>query len=230
MTSNGRDGKPVPDLGSATDDEDEDETPAATGTSEQSLGEADSTVPDTVRELAVVCVDYVERALGITLDFSDETLPILDHYASVVRAEITGRPEVGSVLARAVGAYFGEVLRRKFGGFWRLPSDNVVDWLWCARTIFVAVNPVGCAYDALYGSDTHAGPSSRLRVLPEDRGAVDARLAAMPPVPEDEYFRFTTRIEAIEVAAITLRARMAETGYEGIEFDEDDYAAEERQF
>jgi hypothetical protein len=225
MTTRGSDGKPG-DVGSETDEE----TPASTGTSEQALGESESAVPETVQELAMVCVDYVERALGITLDFTEETLPILDHYATVVRSEVTARPEVGSVIARAAGAYFGEVLRGKFGGFWRLPSDNVVDWSWCARAFFLAVNPIGCAYDALHGADTHDGPSSRLRVLAEDRGAVDARLASIPPVPEDEYFRFTTRIEVIEVAAVTLRARMSETGYDGIEFDEGDYAAEERQF
>jgi hypothetical protein len=194
---------------------------------EPDLGVSDPP-PEAVAELAIACVDYVERALGVTLDFTDETLPVLDHYLITARGDLAARPEVARVLARTVGAYFGEVLRHEFGGFWRIPlAENVHDWQWCSRAVFLALNPIGVAFDALYGGDGHDGPGSRLRVLAEDRGLVDARLAAMPPVPEAEYYRLTTRIEVIEVATIALRARMAETGYDGIEFDEGDYAGEE---
>lgn len=234
MTTHGRNGK----SGERSAEIADETARATTGTSEQAV-ETDREVsgdaalepaPDVARELAVLCVDYVERALGIALDFSDETLPILDHYAGIARRESAHRPEVGSVVARSMGAYFGEVLRRKFGGFWRIPSENVIDWQWCARSVFLAVNPIGVAFDALHGGEAHDGPSSRLRVLPENRVVLETRLAAMPPVPEDEYYRFTTRLDVIEVAVISLRAHMAETGYEGIEFDEGDYAGEERQF
>ena len=50
------------------------------------------------------------------------------------------------------------------------------------------------------------------------------RLEVMPPVPEDEYFFFTTRFEVIEAVLETLRARLEETGYGGTEFSDDDYS------
>lgn len=158
------------------------------------------------------------------LDFSPETLSVLDHYAATVRGELRQRPELGPLVARAIGAYFGEVLRARFTGFWRVPSPNVHDWQLCSHVVFLWINPIGVGFDALYGNDEHEGPRSPLRTAPEDREFLQQRLEAMPPVPEDEYFLFTTRFEVIEACVEALRARLEESGYGGTEFTEEDYA------
>lgn len=177
-------------------------------------------------EATTACLDYVQRATGMMLDFTPETLGVLDHYATTVRKELAQRPELGPLVARALGAYFGEVLRARFPSFWRVPSQNVHDWQLCSSVALLWFNPVGVGFDALYGTDEHEGPRSNLRVAPEDRQALAERLEAMPPVSEDEYYLFTTRFEVIEASLEMLRARLEQTGYGGTEFTEEDYAVE----
>jgi hypothetical protein len=88
------------------------------------------------------------------------------------------------------------------------------------------VNPVGIAYDALYGSVEHDGPRSLPRASPEDRPYLERRLATLPPVPEEQYFLLTTRLEVLEVANEALHARLEEQGYGESELTEQDYATE----
>ena len=182
--------------------------------------------PEPVAELVTACLDYVRRALGFELDFTSDTLSVLDHYTATVRDQIETRPELAPLVARATGAYFGEVVRAFIPGFWRVPSTNVHDWEVCSRVCFLRWNPIGVGYDALYLEREHDGPRSVLKCAPEDREFLERRLAALPPVPVDQYHLFTTRFEAIEVAQEALRARLDEQGYEGLEFSEDDYARE----
>jgi hypothetical protein len=184
--------------------------------------------PEPVAELVTVCLEYVRRALGFELDFTSDTLPVLDHYVSTVRDARAERPELVPLVARATGAYFGEVVRAWIPGFWRLPSGNVHDWQLCSRVCFLHFNPIGVAYDALFGEAEHDGPRSMLRCAAEDREFLERRLAALPPVSADQYNLFTTRFEVVEVANEALRARLDEQGYEGTELSEEDYAQETR--
>ncbi len=158
------------------------------------------------------------------LDFRPETLSVLDHYAATVRKELAQRPELGPLVARAIGAYFGELLRAQFTGFWRVPSANVHDWQHCFRRVFLWINPIGVGYDALYGGEQHDGPRSHLRTAPEDRDFLQQRLEVIPPVPEDEYYLFTTRFDVIEACVEALALRLEQSGYAGSEFGEEDYA------
>jgi hypothetical protein len=181
--------------------------------------------PDPVPEYVTACLGYVQRALGFELDFTPETLPVLDHYVSTVRETLAERPEMGPLVALATGAYFGEVARTVVPGFWRIPSANVHDWQLCCRLAYLWVNPVGIAYDALYGTSEHGGPRSLVRCAPEDREFLERRLETLPPVPEDQYFLFTTRLEVLEVANEALHARLDEQGYGDTELGEQDYQA-----
>jgi len=187
-----------------------------------------TTAPEPIADLVRACLDYVKRALGTSLDFTPETLPLLDHYLREVRDELERKPELASLTAHAAGAYFGEVLRRQMRGFWRTPTESLHDFQVCSSVAFVSVNPFGAAYDALYGSTEHDGPRSMLRVAPEDHGYIAARLATVPEVPEDQYFLLTTRIEVIEIAVEALRARLEEEGYSEMEYTAQDYEAELR--
>ena len=63
----------------------------------------------------------MEAAVGVRLDFEPETLPVLDHYVATRRAELTDKPETMGLVARAVGAYFGEVVRRRLRPFGTSP-------------------------------------------------------------------------------------------------------------
>ena len=187
---------------------------------------AEAPAPEVIDDLARACQSYVREAIGVELDYTRDTLPLLDHYLSTIRADVRERGELRQLVAHAVGAYFGEVMKRTIGGFWRMPSANVHDWAVCARTVFMSVNPMAVAYDAVFGGEQHDGPRSDLRVALEYRASIAGRLSSLPPVPEDEFYLLSTRLEVIEVAADALRSLMSASGYDEQEFDESDYAAE----
>ena len=186
------------------------------------------TAPEAISDLVRACLAYVKRSLGTDLDFSPETLPLLDHYLIEVQGELEQKPELAELTAQAAGAYFGEVLRRQMRGFWRTPTENLHDYQVCSSVAFVSINPFGVAYDALYGGTEYQGPRSNLRVAPEDVGYVSARLATVPEVPEEQYYLLTTRLEAIEITVEALRARLDEEGYSEMEYTLEDYEAEQR--
>jgi len=189
--------------------------------------EESSEAPESVLELAQACEHYVARALGFQLDYSIETLPVLDQYVADVRTSLAERPDLMLLLSHAVGAYFGEVMCRTLGGFWRLPSANVVDWQVCLTPVFVWLNPIGVACDALVGNTDHDGPSSQIRVSAEDREFVRARLARLAEVDEEQYSRLSTRMEVLQIIVEELAHRMEERGYGGTTFDLSDYEAEQ---
>lgn len=190
---------------------------------EPALGSAGA--PAAVEELGRACVQYVEQALGVTLDFSAETLSVLDHYVTSSRESVLGRPELLPLVTRALGAYFGEVVRRRVPSFWRVPGGDAAEWRLCESSVWLSFNPIGVAYDALFGNANHDGPSSELVIAPEEREAVDQRFSALPWMSEAEFFLFVTRYEAIEIATDALRAQMIEGGSAGVRFDESDYDA-----
>ena len=84
--------------------------------------------PDRVRDLAEACVRFVERAVGVKLDYEPETLSILDHYLGGARPAAGERPAAGVLVAHAAGAYFGEVVRRRYPSWWRLDGDDPGEW------------------------------------------------------------------------------------------------------
>src|SRR5690606_523444 len=161
-------------------------------------------------------------------DFSPETLSIVDHYAAEARKLLKTRPELSDLTSQALGAYFGEVVRRSEGGLWLVPSPNFHDWRLCGSFAFVSINAIGVGYDALYGSTDHHGPSSAFKVAPEDQQTVNDRLDRLPPVPEAEYFTLCTRFEAMQVVMETVRGEQARRGYDEITFSADDYSGELR--
>ena len=183
----------------------------------------DSEAPDEIANRYNLCIDYVHRALGMTLDFSDETLPILDHYVSIARETIRSRPEVAQLLYGAIGAYFGELVRRKVNGYWLIPNPDTHNWRVCARFVFLSLNPIGAACEAIAQGGEQDGPSGELRLAHEDRSIIAERLAMAPPVPQDQYYLLSTRLEAIDIAVEALRLAMQQGGHANIEFEIEDY-------
>lgn len=179
--------------------------------------------PEQIVELGEATRDYVVRALGVELDYTPETLPLLDHYLREARANVRERPELAELVTRSAGAYFGEVVRRTMPCFWRLPSDDAGDWQLCCEDVYLAFNPVAFAWDALFESTDHAGPSSELVLDREDGEALERRLAALPPVSEDEYWLLATRFEVLEMAADQARQELKRAGLENVSYGPADY-------
>jgi hypothetical protein len=183
-------------------------------------------IPESVHELAVSCVQFVQAAVGMELDFTHETLPILDHYARIARQEVAARPEAAPLLAQAMGAYFGQVLAAELTGFWRAVDADTNAWLMCLQPVFLAINPVGVGYDVLFSGTDHAGPSSELRLARTDRELVELRIAALPETSEEDYFTFSTRFDVVQIASEVLRGQMHEGGLDDVTFEAQDYLDE----
>jgi hypothetical protein len=197
-------------------------------TAEDAAGEYDVlALADELRELSASCEQHVRDAVGLELDGTIETLPILDHYVRLSRDAIRERPELLPLLARTVGAYFGQVVADHFNGFWSLTSQDVNGWYVCLRAVYLAFNPIGMAHAALTWSldeSLAAGPPQELRLSSADRGWVEQRLAALPPVREGDFFTLSTRVEGIEIAVAALGEQMAQAGNAEVVYDDDDYA------
>jgi hypothetical protein len=185
------------------------------------LGEL-AEAPQLVRELADGCVRFVHAALGLTLDFSPEMLPVLDHYVTTRREELRSRPETIGLVARATGAYFGEVVRRHFRCFWYMPSDDVSTWEIRLESVYLAFSPIAVADDAITHGDED-GVTAHFQLDDEDREAVEARLADLPTASDDEFFSFSTRLEVLEIAVDAIKARMMASGLGEVVFTNDDY-------
>lgn len=185
-------------------------------------------VPQQIVELAGSLTDFVEKAVGIRPDFSPDTLSIVDHYAAEARKELENRPELADLTGQALGAYFGEVVRRSEGALWQVPSPNFHDWKLCGVSAYVSINPIGVGYDALRGGTDHQGPASALKLAPEDREAVQNRLANLPEVPDEEYYTLCTRLEVLQIVMDAVRGEQSRRGYDEMTFTEDDYEGDLR--
>jgi hypothetical protein len=184
----------------------------------------DTPTPDEIVELVVACVNFVRDALGVELDFTPETLPILDHYLVAARETLTERLELRELLWRCAGAYFGELVRRRYNGFWYLPNADVHTWRVNQRRVLLSFNPVGVVAEAMAGSEHGEGPTGALRLAPADQEEIARRLAEIPPLPENEFYLLSTRLEVIDTVVEHLRVRMDQGGQAEFEFDSDDYA------
>ena len=187
-----------------------------------SLPEVDlNELPEVVADAVKACKRYVWTSLGLELDFTSETLPLLDHYCITARADLAEQPALAPLLGQAVGAYYGTVLGRVYPGFWLGTGPDVHSWRYCFTRVLLAINPVGFAWDALHDGEQHEGPSSELLLPAADRERVRSRLQALPAVGEADYYRLSTRFDALEIAVSEL---LREADAEGADwFEVEDY-------
>ena len=157
--------------------------------------------PDAVRDLTVACVTSVKNATGLALDLSQDTLPILDHYAELLDSP---REEVVSLLAPMCGAYFGELLRRQLeDGHWFTEADDHSGWRLNFEGCSLSLNPIGIALEVLLGRDIPDW-GAQLGTAPEDQLRIKKALEVYGDVRDRDYYTFTVRFEAIEQAYLGL--------------------------
>ena len=145
---------------------------------------------------------FVHDALGMTLDYSHETLPILDHYlAERARGE---KAEITDLLAPAAGAYFGEVVRRSvLGANWHCPDGNYPEHRLEWEPFFLSFNPIGVAIEVLTMKPSE-GWGAHFQVLDEAREAIAHSLEVTSDFSDDDYYTFSVRYEALEQVADVL--------------------------
>jgi hypothetical protein len=172
-------------------------------------------------ELADACVRFVATRYRVTLDFAPETLSLLDQWLRDGRADLRVRSEATELLQSAAGAYLGEVIRRQFGGHWVI-VDDVSKWRLLLSTVYCAFNPVGMAREALL-LEPAPGWHAHFELDPGEAEAVEARIATLFPVAEEEYYAPTTRYDVLSIIVDSLRDSMRRRGLDGVRFTPKDY-------
>ena len=177
--------------------------------------------PPPVAELAAACVRFVGTRYGVALDFAPETLSFVDQWLRDARSEVTARPEAVVLLQAAAGAYLGEVIRLAFGGKW-ITGDDHAAWRLRLSSVYCAFNPIGMAREALL-LEPADGWHAHFELDPGEREDAEARLAALPPVEDDEYYAPSTRFDVVSILFDALRGGMRARGLDDVRFTHEDY-------
>jgi len=165
-----------------------------------------------IRDLTIACVTSVKNATGLELDLSQETLPVLDHYAELVDSP---QEEIVSLLAPMCGAYFGELLRRTFDdGDWQWEPEEHRHWRLDFKRSPLSLNPVGVALEVLTRTDA-GGWGAHLQAPSHLVPRLERALAVLGEVSEEDYFRFAVRFEGIEQAYRALLNNPADMDSQG---------------
>jgi hypothetical protein len=154
-----------------------------------------------VMDLTVACVTSVKNATGMELDLTQDTLPILDHYAELIDSP---RDELVSLMAPMSGAYFGELLVRQLeDGKWVTDPDDYTGWRLRFERCTLTFNPIGIALEVLLGQEVPDW-GAHLQTAPEDQLRLGKALEVFGDVRDRDYYTFTMRFEAIEQAYLSL--------------------------
>lgn len=190
-----------------------------------------SDAPETILELAAACSRFVAGKYGVPLDFTGDTLSLVDQYVRDARESVKKEPATFDLVAFAIGGYLGETMRRTFGGEWFVgaPADGAVNVegeprqyrLYFTR-VKLSCNPLGLAREALLSADDPEFPSAFV-VDPQYRGFVEERLKDVSPVSEDEYYLPSTRFDTAAFIVELLHAKMAADGIERARYSRIDY-------
>lgn len=163
------------------------------------MSPADQT-PEVVEDLALGAFRMVKEKLGFDLDFTPDTLPVLDHYLQMLREEDGGQPDdtLLGVVGPCAGAYFGEVARRSLPGLrWHAPSGEYREWRLECEHAFLCFNPIGMALEALLG-EASSGFHAHFTLLPHQQAAVNRSLESIGTIREDDFYRLAVRHEVLE--------------------------------
>ncbi len=178
--------------------------------------------PASIIDLVAGCRLAVRQVVGVDLDFTQDTLPLLDHYASQAKGS---KEEIAMLVAPMCGAYFGEVLRRTLGpARWDAPEGaDPSDVRLQFEQVFLELNPMGMALEAVLRMPVE-GWGAHLHVRPEDRQAVSDAIELLGEVREEDYYRFGVRFEVVEQVVQTLLRKRQGPGDAEPTFDAAAYA------
>ena len=157
--------------------------------------------PVPVHDLASALVTSVQSTLGIELDYTSDTLPILDHY---VRTEVPKDADAMlGLVAPMCGAYFGEVLRRSFGGLRWFAEGEHGRWRLEGEYVFIHFNPIALALECIVEGE-YEGWSGHFQLSKRDEAVVAEALDLGGQIDEEDYYRFAIRYETLEQVLNTL--------------------------
>ena len=182
-------------------------------------------VPDLALELAASAFRMVKQSVKIDLDFTADTLPLLDHHLAMARAEARQSDDLRQLIATSAGGYFGEVVRRHIpGARWHVQPNDFGAWRIELGHVFLYFNPIAMAMEALESGEVK-GWSGHLEVLPQDRSLLEQALSRMGEIDEGDYYTLAVRLEVIEQVVAALESAQVARGEISRRFGPEIYAA-----
>ena len=115
-------------------------------------------------------------------------------------------------------------MRRAFGATWSTEGEHA-DWRLYLSTVYCAFNPLGMVREALMLGEAE-GWHAHFELDPGEREEIEARLAALPEVSEDEYYAPSTRFDVVNIVVDALRENMRASGLADVRFEAKDYEGE----
>jgi len=164
------------------------------------------------------CVEAVRDSLGIDLDFTADTLPLADHLCRGLPRD----PKTLEQASRMVGAYFGEVVRRRFGCRWHMATESSLLWRLEFEQCYLYFNPVGVVLELLFEGEI-PGSNATFVTWPDAIEALAPVLDRMPAVSEKDYYNLSIRFEVLETVVDFLMANKG--GKQPARYDAQFYAA-----
>jgi hypothetical protein len=140
--------------------------------------------------------ELVATRYGVMLDFTPDTLSLVDQWVHDARVELAAAPQTVEIVQGAAGAYLGEVIRRAFGGNW-FAEGEYDGWRVDLSRVYLTLNPIGMVREALM-LESQEGWHSHLETDAAEREDLERRLAALPEVSDEEYFAPTTRFDVVQ--------------------------------
>jgi hypothetical protein len=167
----------------------------------------------------------VKQSLKLDLDFTPDTLPLLDHHLQTAQTEARKSPELRELLATSAGGYFGEVVRRHLpGARWHVEPGDFGAWRIELGHVFLHFNPIAMAMEAIESGEAE-GWSGHLEVLPQDRSLLEQALSRMGDIDEGDYYTLAVRLEVIEQVVAALEGAQVARGEVQRRFGPEVYAA-----
>lgn len=166
-------------------------------------------LPDEIFQLAERCRAHVQKRFSLELDFTGDTLSVLDFFVEeLVKDENRGvaplpghssRMNMIHLFAPTMGAYLGALLCRHFGGRFRHTEQEISKWRFEFDTFFVRFNPVAIAASVIAKQEVDGLPVLLIST-PSLSQRLQERFDAAPEIPEDEFFSFCNFFESIQIA------------------------------
>ncbi|MBN2344642.1 MAG: hypothetical protein JXX29_13330 [Deltaproteobacteria bacterium] len=173
------------------------------------MNELQHQMPEEINQLVERCRAHVQKRFNIELDFTSDTLSVLDFFVEeMVKEENNGvcppgghpaRMNMIHLFAPTFAAYFGAVLTNHFGGRFRHVEKDVSEWRFEFETFLVRFNPVAVAANVIAKTEVKGLDSilhSSAKLMPK----LQERFDAAPDVLEDDFFSFCTFFESIQIA------------------------------
>ncbi|MFO0659035.1 MAG: hypothetical protein U0165_04295 [Polyangiaceae bacterium] len=139
------------------------------------------------------------------------------------RLEHRAKPSAQALVAHSAAAYFGEVARRRFQAWWYAPNDDPSTWELRFHDVYLAFSPLAIVYAAMITPSKNDKSFSAFQIDEADQEEVSSYLAALPEVPEDEFYLPSTRYDTLETIVELLRGLTQQRGHTDVFFDDDDY-------